>query len=69
MDTNPSRDPRTTALPMRAVAARLAVSRSFAYRLVAPAGPIPSVLVGSRRRVLEADLAAYLESGRQSRKS
>jgi excisionase family DNA binding protein len=63
VDTSKAPSP-PRALTVREVAARLSISRSFAYRLTAPAGPIPTIRVGSRLRVREDDLADFLEISR-----
>lgn len=57
-------DAATIAIDLREMARRLSVSRSYGYRLVQPTGPIPTVTVGKRKRVLLADLEAYLAATR-----
>lgn len=50
----------TPAMRLSEVAARLAVSRASAYRLVR-SGQLPGIQVGQTWRVLRADFDAYLD--------
>lgn len=50
----------TLLLTVEETAAELRIARRRVYELIRPGGPLPSVMIGTSRRIRSADLAAYV---------